>query len=102
MPVRCNETSSRNLFGAQGLMYGRWAKSLEIGDRPLLLVAWDPHDIADEFTVPYATTRGARCRRGISRAMAWKYAISTIGSCKAIENRRGTTESLKGAQRATI
>lgn len=52
------ETSSRNLFGAQGLMYGRWAKSLEIGDRPLLLVAWDPHDIADEFTVPYATSVG--------------------------------------------
>jgi dolichol-phosphate mannosyltransferase len=52
------ETSSRNLFGGEGLMYGRWAKSLEIGDRPLLLVAWDPHDIADEFTVPYATTVG--------------------------------------------
>jgi dolichol-phosphate mannosyltransferase len=53
-----NETSSRNLFGAEGLMYGRWAKNLEIGDRPLLLVAWDPHDIADEFTVPYATAVG--------------------------------------------
>lgn len=52
------ETSSRNLFGAQGLMYGRWARTLEIGDRPLLLVAWDPHDIADEFTVPYATDVG--------------------------------------------
>lgn len=52
------ETSSRNLFGAQGLMYGRWASSLEIGDRPLLLVAWDPHDIADEFTVPYASSVG--------------------------------------------
>jgi dolichol-phosphate mannosyltransferase len=52
------ETSSRNLFGAQGLMYGRWAKSLEIGDRPLLLVAWDPHDIADEVTVPYAASVG--------------------------------------------
>jgi dolichol-phosphate mannosyltransferase len=53
-----NETSSRNLFGGEGLMYGRWASTLEIGDRPLLLVAWDPHDIADEFTVPYATTVG--------------------------------------------
>jgi dolichol-phosphate mannosyltransferase len=52
------ETSSRNLFGAQGLMYGRWAKTLEIGNRPLLLVAWDPHDIADEFTVPYAAEVG--------------------------------------------
>jgi dolichol-phosphate mannosyltransferase len=53
-----NETSSRNLFGAEGLMYGRWAKTLEIGERPLLLVAWDPHDIADEITVPYATAVG--------------------------------------------
>lgn len=53
-----NETSSRNLFGGEGLMYGRWASTLEIGDRPLLLVAWDPHDIADEFTAPYATTVG--------------------------------------------
>jgi dolichol-phosphate mannosyltransferase len=52
------QTSSRNLFGAQGLMYGRWASALAIGDRPLLLVAWDPHDIADEFTVPYARTVG--------------------------------------------
>jgi dolichol-phosphate mannosyltransferase len=53
-----NETSSRNLFGAEGLMYGRWAKNLEIGERPLLLVAWDPHDIADEFTVPYTEAVG--------------------------------------------
>jgi len=51
-------TSSRNLFGAQGLMYGRWASTLQIGERPLLLVAWDPHDIADEFTVPYAASVG--------------------------------------------
>jgi dolichol-phosphate mannosyltransferase len=53
-----NETSSRNLFGAEGLMYGRWASSLEIGQRPLLLVAWDPHDMADELTVPHAATVG--------------------------------------------
>src|SRR3569833_2225866 len=53
-----NETSSRNLFGAQCLMYGRCENNLVIGDRPLLLVAWDPHDIADEFTVPYAATVG--------------------------------------------
>jgi dolichol-phosphate mannosyltransferase len=52
------DTSSRNLFGAQGLMYARWATSLEIGDRPLLLVAWDPHDLADEFTAPYASSVG--------------------------------------------
>ena len=37
-------------------MYGRWAGSLQVGDRPLLLVAWDPHDISDEFIAPYAAT----------------------------------------------
>ena len=52
------ETSSRNLFGANGLMYGRWASSLHIGDRPLLLVAWDPDDISNEIVAPYAATVG--------------------------------------------
>jgi dolichol-phosphate mannosyltransferase len=47
------ETSSRNLFGQNGLMYGRWAASLAVGDRPLLLVAWDPHDISDDLTAGY-------------------------------------------------
>jgi hypothetical protein len=50
------ETSSRNLFGQNGLMYGRWASSLAVGDRPLLLVAWDPHDLSDELTAPYVAT----------------------------------------------
>jgi dolichol-phosphate mannosyltransferase len=53
-----NATSSRNLFGAEGLMYGRWAASLPIGERPLLLVAWDPHDLADELIARYAATVG--------------------------------------------
>jgi len=45
--------TSRNLFGQNGLMYGRWASSLPAGDRPLVLIAWDPHDISDELTVGY-------------------------------------------------
>jgi len=53
------ETSSRNLFGQNGLMYGRWASSLVVGDRPLLLVAWDPHDLSDELTASYATALDA-------------------------------------------
>jgi dolichol-phosphate mannosyltransferase len=48
------ETTSRNLFGQNGLMYGRWSSSLAVGNRPLLLVAWDPHDISDELTAGYA------------------------------------------------
>jgi dolichol-phosphate mannosyltransferase len=49
MPARTRpRITSRNLFGDNGLMYGRWASSLTVGDRPLVLVAWDPHDISDE------------------------------------------------------
>ena len=50
------ETSSRNLFGQSGLMYERWAASLAVGNRPLILVAWDLHDISDELTAPYVAT----------------------------------------------
>jgi dolichol-phosphate mannosyltransferase len=50
------ETSSRNLFGENGLMYERWASSLAVDGRPLILVAWDPHDISDELIAGYATT----------------------------------------------
>jgi dolichol-phosphate mannosyltransferase len=50
------ETSSRNLFGQGGLMYERWTSSLAVGNRTLLLVAWDPHDISDELTAPYVAT----------------------------------------------
>jgi dolichol-phosphate mannosyltransferase len=52
------ETSSRNLFGQSGLMYERWASSLGVGNRTLLLVAWDPHDLSDELTAPYLATLG--------------------------------------------
>jgi dolichol-phosphate mannosyltransferase len=49
-------TTSRNLFGQNGLMYGRWASKLSVGDRPLILVAWDANDISDELTAGYAAT----------------------------------------------
>lgn len=52
------ETSSRNLLGQEGLMYGRWASSLAVGDRTLLLVAWDPNDLSDELIAPYVATLG--------------------------------------------
>jgi dolichol-phosphate mannosyltransferase len=52
------ETSSRNLFGQNGLMYGRWASSLAVGNRTLVLVAWDPHDVSDELTSGYVATLG--------------------------------------------
>jgi dolichol-phosphate mannosyltransferase len=48
--------TSRNLFGQNGLMYGRWAASLPVGARTLLLVAWDPHDISDEITAGYTSS----------------------------------------------
>jgi dolichol-phosphate mannosyltransferase len=51
MPARQRSLiTSRNLFGIEGLMYARWAKSLPTGDRTLLLVAWEPHDLSDEVT----------------------------------------------------
>jgi dolichol-phosphate mannosyltransferase len=50
--------TGRNLFGQNGLMYGRWASSLALEDRPLLLVAWDPHDFSDELAAGYVATLG--------------------------------------------
>jgi len=73
------ETSSRNLFGQNGLMYGRWASSLGVGNRTLLLVAWDPDDISDELTAPYVASLGAPKEGELTRA-APKSAISTTGS----------------------
>jgi dolichol-phosphate mannosyltransferase len=64
------ETSSRNLFGQNGLMYGRWASSLAVGNRPLLLVAWDPHDLSDELTAPYVATLGPAKEGVLTRAGA--------------------------------
>jgi dolichol-phosphate mannosyltransferase len=48
------ETTSRNLFGAEGLMYERWFSPSTVGSRTMLLVAWDPHDLSDELTRPHA------------------------------------------------
>jgi dolichol-phosphate mannosyltransferase len=62
------ETSSRNLFGQNGLMYGRWASSLGVGNRTLLLVAWDPQDISDELTAPYVASLGAPKEGELTRA----------------------------------
>src|SRR5882724_2646400 len=62
------ETSSRNLFGQGGLMYERWASSLAAGNRPLLLVAWDPHDLSDELTAPYVATLDPPKEGMLSRA----------------------------------
>jgi dolichol-phosphate mannosyltransferase len=42
------ETSSRNVFGEGGLMYERWFSPSSVGNRTVILVAWDPHDISDE------------------------------------------------------
>jgi len=64
------DTSSRNLFGENGLMYGRWASSLAVGDRTLLLVAWDPHDLSDELTAPYVATLGPLKEGQLTRAGA--------------------------------
>ena len=62
------ETSSRNLFGQGGLMYERWAPSLAVGNRTLLLVALDPHDISDELTAPYVETLGPPKEGVLTRA----------------------------------
>ena len=63
------DTTSRNLFGQNGLMYGQWASGLQVGDRPLLLVAFDPHDLSDELTAGYARLdppkRGILSRDGV-------------------------------------
>jgi dolichol-phosphate mannosyltransferase len=54
VPARLRpDITSRNFFGRSGLMYERWASSLSIDDRPLLLVAWEPHDLSDDITTGY-------------------------------------------------
>lgn len=59
--------TGRNLFGQNGLMYGRWASSLSVEDRPLLLVAWDPHDFSDELTGGYVAALGPVQERVLTR-----------------------------------
>jgi len=59
--------TSRNLFGQNGLMYGVWAAPLVVGDRPLLLIAWDAHDLSDELTAGYAAHLGALQEGSLTR-----------------------------------
>ncbi len=40
------ETSSAHLFGGVGLMYERWTPAAQQEGRTLLLIAWDPKDLA--------------------------------------------------------
>ena len=40
------ETSSAHLFGGVGLMYERWTPAAQQDGRTLLLIAWDPNDLA--------------------------------------------------------
>ena len=40
------QTASANLFGGIGLMYERWMPPATQEGRTLLLVAWDPHELA--------------------------------------------------------
>lgn len=59
--------TSRNLFGQNGLMYDRWASSLNVADRPLILVAWDPHDLSDELTAGYVASLDTTRERTLTR-----------------------------------
>ena len=40
------ETSSAHLFEGVGLMYERWTPAAQQDGRTLLLIAWDPKDLA--------------------------------------------------------
>ena len=40
------ETSSAHLFGGMGLMYERWTPADRVEGRNLLLVAFDPNELA--------------------------------------------------------
>lgn len=52
-PATQQRVTSRNLFGQNGLMYGRWAQTMEFEGRPLVLVAWDVTDLSDALVSPY-------------------------------------------------
>ncbi len=41
------DTTSAHLFGNLGLMYEQWFPVERLAGRTLLLVSWDPHDLAD-------------------------------------------------------
>ena len=52
-------TSSAHLFQGVGLMYERWAPAQQMQGRNLLLVAWDPDDLAGPNVEPHAQRWGA-------------------------------------------
>jgi dolichol-phosphate mannosyltransferase len=87
------ETSSRNLFGQNGLMYGRWASALAVDNRTLLLVAWDPHDVSDELTSGYVATLGPLqegvLRRGSTEIRNFHYRIAHGLSADPVPGQRG-------------
>lgn len=43
------ETANSNLFGGMGLMYGQWMPPKSQDGRNLLLVAWSPGELDDEY-----------------------------------------------------
>jgi dolichol-phosphate mannosyltransferase len=63
------QTSSGHLFDGVGLMYERWFPAKQQEGRTLLLVAWDPDDLAATRLEPHAESveplrRGALMREG--------------------------------------
>jgi len=52
------ETSSAHLFGGIGLMFALWSPAKLQEGRTLLLVAWDPHDLSDEYVESHAERLG--------------------------------------------
>jgi dolichol-phosphate mannosyltransferase len=48
------ETSSSHLFGGMGLMYERWTPAEQQQGRNLLLVAWDPRELAGSAVESHA------------------------------------------------
>jgi dolichol-phosphate mannosyltransferase len=52
------ETSSAHLFGGMGLMYERWTPPELQEGRTLLLVAWDPKDLAGRDVESHAERLG--------------------------------------------
>jgi dolichol-phosphate mannosyltransferase len=61
------ETTSRSLFGVQGLMYARWFSPSAVGARTMILVAWDPRDLSDDHIKPYVDYLSEQREGAVSR-----------------------------------
>ncbi len=61
------ETSSSHLFGGMGLMYERWTPAEQQQGRNLLLVAWDPRDLAGSAVESHAGRLGPVSDEVLSR-----------------------------------